>query len=171
MRISKGYWIWAQFDNSCTQRLLKIKNELENLMKGPIFDIHLTLSGPLKDLDQKSKKKFLDLKEHLKKVEIEIQDYGFKQKYFESLFIEVRKSEKLLNLKKFVDSKFNLETEVYFPHISLFYGLENELTKIDIINQLPQLPKNISIDKLSLVKVDEDIKLWEVVQQIELFSK
>ena len=61
MRISKGYWIWAQFDNSCTQRLLKIKNELENLIKGPVFDIHLTLSGPLKGLDQNSKKKLFML--------------------------------------------------------------------------------------------------------------
>ena len=170
MRISKGYWIWAQFDSSSTQRLLKIKNELENLIKGPVFDTHLTLSGPLKGLDQKSKKKFLDLKEHLRKVEIEIHDYGFKKKYFESLFIEVRKSKELLNFKKFVDSKFNLKAEVYFPHISLFYGLENESTKLDVINQLPQLPENISIDKLSLIKVDEHIKLWQVVQQIELFS-
>ena len=124
MRISKGYWIWAQFDCSCTLKLNTIKRELKNLVKGPEFDIHLTLSGPLSGSDQSIKKNFLDLKDRLKSIEIQTNGYGFKQKYFESLFIGIKKSKKLLNLKKFVDAKFNIETEEYFPHISLFYGLE-----------------------------------------------
>ena len=85
MRISKGYWIWAQFDCSCTLKLNTIKRELKNLVKGPEFDIHLTLSGPLSGSDQNIKKNFLDLKDHLKSIEIQTNGYGFRQKYFESL--------------------------------------------------------------------------------------
>ena len=170
MRISKGYWIWAQFDCSCTLKLNTIKRELKNLVKGPEFDIHLTLSGPLSGSDQSIKKNFLDLKDRLKSIEIQTNGYGFKQKYFESLFIGIKKSKKLLNLKKFVDAKFNIETEEYFPHISLIYGLEKKSSKLAFINQLPQLPKDISIDKISLVRVDENIELWEVIQQVEVLS-
>ncbi|MEC7865649.1 MAG: hypothetical protein VYD02_01940 [Pseudomonadota bacterium] len=170
MRISKGYWVWAQFNCSCTLRLNAIKKELKNLVKGPEFDIHLTLSGPLSGSDQSVKKNFLDLKDRLKSIEIQTNGYGFKQKYFESLFIGIKKSKKLLNLKKFVDAKFNVETEEYFPHISLFYGLEKKSSKLAFISQLPQLPKDISIDKISLVRVDEKIELWEVVQQVEVLS-
>tara|TARA_B100000029_G_C17502947_1_gene933333 strand:- start:247 stop:759 length:513 start_codon:yes stop_codon:yes gene_type:complete len=170
MRISKGYWIWAQFDYSCTLKLSEIKKQVMNLVKGPEFDIHLTLSGPLSGTDESINEQFLGLKDHIKSIRIDTSGYGFKQKYFESLFIGVKKSKKLLNLKEFVDSKFSIDAEEYFPHISLFYGLEKKSIKSSIINQLPQLPSNIIIDKISLVRVDENIELWEVVQQVELLS-
>ena len=51
-----------------------------------------------------------------------------------------------------------------------FYGLEKKSSKLAFISQLPQLPKDISIDKISLVRVDENIELWEVIQQVEVLS-
>ena len=45
-RISKGYWIWGQFDANATDLITSLYQEINNKLNGPNFDIHLTISGP-----------------------------------------------------------------------------------------------------------------------------
>ena len=48
LRISKGYWIWGQFDTNTTDLINSLYKEINNKLNGPNFDIHLTISGPFK---------------------------------------------------------------------------------------------------------------------------
>ena len=47
-RISKAFWLWGQFDPQTTNTLKKIKEETLASLGGPIFEEHITISGPLK---------------------------------------------------------------------------------------------------------------------------
>ena len=73
----------------------------------------------------------------------------------------------LVNLKSRIDAELNLETKAYFPHISLYYGNAEKHMKEKLIN-LIEFPKKVMLDKISLVKVDEDINSWEILYSYPL---
>ena len=53
------------------------------------------------------------------------------------------------------------------PHISLNYGnYKNE--KLSVINLLPELNFNFTIDKLCIVDVDEKIYKWNIIKTFVL---
>ena len=168
MRVSKGYWFWGQFDESSTQELTELQAQAGRFLQGPTFDIHLTLAGPMGDIDNNIVDLFFSLKEQLHEVEVQCVSYGCREKYYQSLFIEVLKSEKLTELKNLLDKTFALEPRHFFPHISLFYGEEQESKKNSVISQLPKVPNKACLKKVSLVKVDEEVELWKVIHQIEI---
>ena len=85
------------------------------------------------------------------------------------MFIDVAQNENLNNLKDCFESKFNINSPKYRPHISLFYGIEDDATKKEIIRKL-KVPKNAIMDKISIVKVDEEIKSWEILKSYSLFK-
>ena len=58
-RISKGYWIWGQFDTNTTDLINSLYKEINNKLNGPNFDIHLTISGPFK-YDEEEQKELFD---------------------------------------------------------------------------------------------------------------
>ncbi len=168
MRVSKGYWLWGQFDESSTQELTELKTQVGRFLRGPTFDIHLTLAGPMGEIDNNIVNLFFSLKEQLHEVEVQCVSYGCREKYYQSLFIEVLKSEKLTKLRNLLDETFTLEPRHFFPHISLFYGEEQESKKNFVISKLPKIPNKACLKKVSLVKVDEEVELWKVIHQIEI---
>ena len=168
MRVSKGYWFWGQFDESSTQELTELQAQAGRFLQGPTFDIHLTLAGPMGEIDNNMVDLFFSLKEQLHEVEVQCVNYGCREKYYQSLFIEVLKSEKLTELRNLLDETFTLEPRYFFPHISLFYGEEQESKKNFVISKLPKIPNKVCLKKISLVRVDEEVELWKVVHQIEI---
>ena len=167
-RVCKGFWIWGQFDNQSTIELNKIYNITNDNLKGPFFDLHLTLSGPIKNKNKEVVNDFLLLKKNIKSLELETVDYLCSNNYYESLFISIKKSKELMDLKSNIDSKFNLSNTKYNPHISLFYGNVSNKKKLDIILKLPRPPKNMKLKKICLVNVDENIDKWEIENVINL---
>ena len=57
-RISKGYWIWGQFDTNATDLINSLYQQINNKLNGPNFDIHLTISGPFNYDEEKQKETF-----------------------------------------------------------------------------------------------------------------
>jgi hypothetical protein len=50
----------------------------------------------------------------------------------------------------------------------LFYGEESKNNKKKLIYELPKLPNYVNLDKLCLVKIDEDINKWYIEHEIFL---
>ena len=44
---NKIFWIWAQFDQRSSAMISEMQRIISNHLKGPMFDPHLTLSGPI----------------------------------------------------------------------------------------------------------------------------
>ena len=168
-RISKGYWIWGQFDATTTDLITSLYQKINNKLNGPNFDIHLTISGPFKYDEEKQKETFRVISSKFNQMDLQLKGISKTDEFFRSLFIDVAQNENLNNLKDYIDNKFNIHSFEYCPHISLFYGIEDDATKNEIIRKL-KVPKSAIMDKISIVKVDEEIKSWEVLKSYSLFK-
>ena len=167
-RISKAFWLWGQFDPQSTNTLKKIKEETHTSLGGPIFEEHITISGPLK---KKRPGRIISVKNALHNVRpitLEVLGYGYKDEYFQALFLRIKKTKELIHLKKTLDKEFGLTTSGYLPHISLFYGKESKDNKGKLIKSLPSAPKKLILDKICLVDVDECIESWKIRKKFPL---
>ena len=126
MRISKGIWIWGLFDPYVETKIEEIKSIVNKSFNGPYFNAHLTLSGPISNLDYEVLSNFYNLENTLKSIEIKNLGYGMKEEFFQSLFLKIMASPELKKLKSFLDNNFWIEKTPFFPHVSLFYGLKKK---------------------------------------------
>lgn len=166
-RISKGYWIWGQFDPESTREITSLYQDINNKLYGPSFDVHLTLSGPFLYQQSLHEPIFNSLPSRFSKFKIQLDGIGYKDEFFQSLFLNVAESQDLINLKALIDKSFKLKGSEYFPHISLFYGMVDSISKNKIIKE-SKPPRQALLDKISVVKVDEEIKSWEVLKSYHL---
>ena len=167
-RTSKAFWLWGQFDPQTTNTLKRIKEDTHASLGGPIFEEHITISGPLK---KKRPGRIISVKNALHNVRpitLEVLGYGYKDEYFQALFLRIKKTKELIHLKKTLDKEFGLTTSGYLPHISLFYGKESKDNKGKLIKSLPSAPKKLILDKICLVDVDECIESWKIRKKFPL---
>ena len=168
-RISKGYWIWGQFDEKATDLITSLYQVINNQLNGPNFDIHLTISGPFNYDEEKQKEIFELISTKFSEIDLKLKGIGKTDEFFRSLFVDVAQNENLDNLKDYIDNNFNINSFEYCPHISLYYGIEDDVIKKNIIRKL-NAPKSAIMDKISIVKVDEEIKSWEVLKSYSLLK-
>ena len=168
-RISKGYWIWGQFDANTTDLINSLYEEINNKLNGPNFDIHLTISGPFNYCEEKQKEIFEVISSNFNQIDLQLNGINKTDEFFRSLFIDVAQNEDLNNLKNCIDNNLSINSFDYCPHISLFYGIEDDVIKNEIIKSF-KTPKSAIMDKISIVKVDEEIKSWEVLKSYSLFK-
>ena len=164
---NKRYSIWGEFDEGSSSAIRQIQEKVNLSLGGPLFKSHLTLSGffninseILEDIQRFSLKQ--------KKILMETHSYGMKDTFFQALYIEIEKSKSLAGLKKDLDKTLLKNNGEFFPHISLFYGLEDESRKQLVIDELPVLPEEILLNKLSIALIEDDIEAWEVIHSFPL---
>ena len=167
-RISREFCIWGQFDKKSTKVLNQIQLKVYKELQGPRFDIHLTLTGPTKDVSIEGYQKIRKVASEHRLIKLETNSYKTKNLFFQSLFIGIKQTHGLVELKKTLDEEYSKKSDIFFPHISLYYGMKEKKVKENMINTLPNLCKSFVLDKISLVKVDEDIERWDVIDQFML---
>ena len=92
-----------------------------------------------------------------------IDGFGIKNEFFQALFLNVTKNSSLLNLKNSLDKWLELESENFFPHISMFYGNIEESKKQSSIESFLS-PNEVVMSKISIVDVNEHINQWKVIK-------
>lgn len=168
-RISKGYYIWGRLEETDKDELENIKHKVNVELKGPPFDIHITLSGPLAGFSKKLISVNLEtISRNFQRFNITPLCYVAKDKFYESLHIGVLNSKDLQDLVSYLNNTFNIYSENFYPHISLFYGDCLHTSKLRIIESLPKLPKHLLLNSISLVYVNENIDLWEIQENFYL---
>ncbi len=169
MRISKAYWLWGLFPDKDKYLLNEIKNKVQIKLQSPSFTTHITLSGPYSDIKKSFLKKLKIFGENNSEIHLIPEGYDFKQEIYQSFFVAIKDTENLQLLRKNIYglNKFEFKKN-YFPHISLAYGNHEIRDKKELIAKLPKLNKQLSISKIALVKVDEDINHWEIIESFQL---
>jgi len=127
------YSIWAVFNDKDQRQLENIKKKVNKALKGPYFPIHMTISAGFLGTE---KELIAKMKSNLNKLDrfyIEIDNYGYKNAFFQSLYIKVKKYNELISQKKIIDNIFDCQTSFFSPHISLYYGHKNNSIKKKII--------------------------------------
>ena len=171
-RLSNAYWIWCEFESKDLKFLLKIKDSILESFKSPNFSLHLTLAGPYQEITSKDIDKIKLICKYSTPFHLELDDFKFKNTFYESLYISVKKSSSLINLR---ESIINYKTPIinlnFDPHISLIYGIHSESKKIKESQKLVRINKKmIKVNKIAIVDVNEDIDKWEIKERILLQS-
>ncbi len=167
-RSSKAYYIWGQFGPIVMRELTGIKAKVNAVLDGPLFDVHLTLTGPLRGKETTLLNRFNTLQNELGPLDISLKQYGISEKFYESLYIVVERSDALLDFKKKIDNTFKINPKPFSPHISLFYGKESIENKRAVISSLPGFSSTIRLNKFCLVIIGENIDQWKVEREITL---
>ena len=169
MRISKGYWLWGLFQTKDKFFLNEIKAKVQSRLKSPFFETHITLTGPYLNIENIFLNKLKTFAENNSAIKLDFGGYHFEQQIFKSFYISIKNSPRLKELRRNIYDlkKFDL-TNNYSPHISLSYGNHEIKDKKEIISNLPEFNKPIQMSKIALVKVDEDINLWEILESYDL---
>ena len=169
MRVSKGYWVWGLFSSKDKFFLNEIKAKVQRKLKGPFFETHITLAGPYLNIDNIFLNKLNTFAESYSSIMLNVGGYDFKQEIFESFYISIKSSPRLKELRRNIYELNNFDlANNYNPHISLAYGNHEIKEKKELISSLPILNKQIQISKIALIKVDEDINLWKILESFDL---
>ena len=168
MRINKGYWVWGLFPSKEKFFLNQIKAEVQNKLKSPFFETHITLSGPYLNIENIFLNKLKTFAKNNTAIMLSFEKYNFEQEIFKSFYIQVKESIRLKELRRnlYELNKFD-EADIYFPHISLSYGNHEIKEKKELISKLPELNKPIKMSKIALVEVDEAINLWKILKTFD----
>ena len=166
-RISKALYVWGQFEDLSLQELTTLKYNINQKLNGPNFEPHLTLSGPILDSTIGVDSCLSKHLESYSRIVLNVDGFGIKKEFFQSLFLKVEKNNSLLNLKKNLDIWLELESENFFPHISMFYGNIEESKKQRSIRSFLS-PNEVVMSKISIVDVNEHINQWKVIKTYNL---
>ena len=175
MRISKAYWIWGLFSSEDTDYLNHIKDKVQNVLKSPSFDAHITLAGPFLKIEKPFLKRLKTIARNNSGINLEVNGYHFNEEIYKSFYISINNSEYLFNLRrniyelKGIDElkEFDLKND-YLPHISLSYGKHTILEKKRLILKLPKFNKTIKISQIALVDVNENMNFWKILKIFKL---
>ena len=169
MTISKCFWLWGLFSDKDTYFLDEIKAKIQNKLKSPSFETHLTLTGPYLTTDNIFLNKLKTFAKSNSMITLNIDGYGFKQEKFKSFYISIKNSSGLKKLRKKIYKLENFDLRNnYVPHISMSYGVHKKLDKEELIAKLPELNQSIRISRIALVEVDKDISLWKTKEIFDL---
>tara|TARA_Y100000590_G_C15560104_1_gene954407 strand:+ start:54 stop:563 length:510 start_codon:yes stop_codon:yes gene_type:complete len=160
------YSIWATFDNKNQIYLQKIKKKINKKLKGPNFPIHITLSSGFAGTEKNITEKIIPALFKSGQFYIDTNKYGYKNTFFQSLYVNVKKNKDLISKKKIIDNILNCKKKSFYPHISLYYGLKNNAVKKQVISKLPELKKKIKVTNLCIAINNEKKLKWKIVKKI-----
>ena len=162
------YSIWAIFNDKEEKQLSNLKHKINQKLNGPYFPIHMTICAGFVGEEKKLIKKMQSILYVLNKFYIETDNYGYKNTFFQSFYINVKKNNELLSQKKILDNAFQCPTQLFLPHISLFYGDKSNIIKKEIITNLNNLNKIIKIENLCLAINDEQNLKWKIIKKFQI---
>ena len=94
------YSIWAVFNNKEQRQLENLKKKVNKTLKGPYFPIHMTISAGFLGMEKELITKMKSTLNKLDRFSIEIDNYGYENAFFQSLYIKVKKNNGLISQKK-----------------------------------------------------------------------
>ena len=118
-----------------------IKDIVNSNLKGPNFEIHITLTGPLLKYTSKTIQILKKISLETKSFRLNVQNYNLNNEKYTALYVKIKKNNELINLRNNLEKKFKIKSSDYNPHISLYYGTEKKQKKIKLMKRLPKLPK------------------------------
>ena len=162
------FCVWAHFDKKSSLDLNSIKNSANKKLSGPQFELHLTLFSRIDTIDEKTDE-FLSRTSDLNApFIISTGEIQITNKFFQALFIKIINETHLRQFRQQIGKGLNLDSKGFFPHVSLYYGQESEVKKNKVKNELSQPPKELLIDRITLVDTSKEIESWRIIKSYPL---
>ncbi|GAK60296.1 2 3 cyclic phosphodiesterase [Candidatus Vecturithrix granuli] len=133
----REYSIWILPPEPVFDRLAQIITQISKQYSTPSFEPHVTLLGNLSLLEQEVSSKTQQLANFLKPFTLHLTTAGLLNEYFRSLFINIEKTEELMEAHQKARTLFRSGREPeFFPHLSLMYGNFSREIKEKIIAEI-----------------------------------
>ena len=170
-RTTNSFWIWGEFTSIDTDWLIEIQNKVQLKLKSPKFKIHLTLAGPFNEVNQSSIDEIRNYCGQHAPIKVNVLNYGYKEKFFQSFFIAMSQSKELDDLRSAIYKMNHGEPfQDFFPHISLAYGAHKKGIKESLVSFLPNLKSSFTMNRISIVDIGEELSLWRPSESFSFSS-
>lgn len=165
------FFLWLTSVGEGYDRVAELIDQLSERYRGPRFEPHLTLLGGIEGEDSVIYGHVRALANTLRPIFIDLQQPACDDEYFRCLFFPVRETSELLDAHKQANVILGkTSTVLFFPHVSLLYGLFPKRVKRDIIASFPtNLPKQFLANELKLIRAESlNPKDWHLVETMSL---
>lgn len=133
----KEYSLWIIPPEGIFEKLAAIISRLSKQHATPSFEPHVTLLGDISLPEEKVLSKTSELASLFSPFPLRLTTVGYLSAYFRSLFINVEKTEKIMEVQQKARTLFHRESDpAFFPHLSLMYGDFLAETKEGIISEI-----------------------------------
>lgn len=123
MDTSNTYSLWLRPFGDTAFSLQQHINKLSDRYDSPSFEPHVTLLGGLQQGETELKQLTDTLAGALDPFDVLLTNAGYRDRYYQSLFVHVKKSSELMEARRTAERLFDLNSdEEYMPHLSLMYG-------------------------------------------------
>lgn len=163
-----GFWIFPE--NELYQEIESIIRKYSTAHKTPFFPPHLTIHGVVDSTDTKVIETTQGAVKNIQPFELELGDVEFSNTYFQSIFVRVKTSAKLLSAHMAISQGFGItEPKTYMPHISLVYGDFPMSKREKIAAEITLRNRKFTASKITIVRADTaDPADWDTVGTVKL---
>ncbi len=164
--------IWIIPPEPIYSQIKSVINQLSLEYKSSQFKPHMTLLGVfygenLSEVEQKTKKLTM-----INKLELTLDAISFSTTYFQSVFVRINSTAKLMQLNLDAKKMFNRENNVFMPHISLLYGDHDMDTREKAASEVKLPLASFAVDKFSITSADSNNpKDWKIISTIPITGR
>ena len=151
-----------------TQRRLEaVVKDLSKKFKGPNFEPHMTLLGPIPEGKEAVIRKAGILARKIAPFKLTLGDIDYSSTYFQCVFVRVKTSIPLLEARMEAQKAFNIGS-FFMPHISLYYGNVSPKVRQKIAKSIKLPNLSFVVDRLIVTPATLDPSKWKHLAEIPL---
>ena len=172
MAPSEKYSLWLRPFGDTAFSIQQRINKLSEKYGTPSFEPHVTLISGIRYGETELIQLTDTLAGALKPFDLLLTKAGYRDKFYQSLFVHIKKSDELMNAYNTALRLFDYEAEEeYIPHLSLLYGDLSQEEKERILSVMGrEFHIRFGVHNLLLVKTEGKPKDWEKIHLADFKS-
>lgn len=173
MNASDKYSLWLRPFGDTAFSIQQRINKLSKNYGTPSFEPHVTLLSGIRYGETELIQLTETLAGALKPFDLLLTKAGYRDKFYRSLFVHIKKSDELMNAYKTALRLFDYEEEEeYMPHLSLMYGDISQEEKERILSVMGrEFHIRFEVHSLLLVNTEGKPDEWEKIHLAEFKSE
>lgn len=172
MASSEKYSLWLRPFGDIAFSIQQRINKLSDKYGTPSFEPHVTLLSGLRYGETELIQLTETLAGALSPFDLLLTKAGYRDKFYQSLFVHIKKSDELMNAYRTALQLFGRkEDEEYIPHLSLLYGDISQKEKERILSVMGrEFHIRFEVHSLLLVKTEGKPDEWKKIHLAEFKS-
>lgn len=159
--------LWITPRGNTQKRLEAVVKNLSKKFKGPNFEPHMTLLGPIPEGKEEITRKAQILARKIAPFKLTLGNIDYSSTYFQCVFIRVKTSPPLLEARMATQKAFNIGS-FFMPHISLYYGDVSPKVREKISKSIKLPHLSFIVDRLIVTPATLAPSKWRHVAAIPL---
>ena len=163
--------MWLKPAGKAAHDIQKEIERLSNECRTPTFNAHITLVSSLFEEEELLLEHTEELADVLNPFSVRLTQAGYRDHYFQNLFVHCEPGDKLMSARRKAVELFNADADPtdFEPHVSLLYGYLNSEEKEKMLEEIAHLfDTTLQIEAIQLVHVQGTVAEWEQVAEFSL---